>query len=148
MKRFLVTGGLGFIGSNFLHYFLGQHSDASVINLDKLTYAGNRANTKSLEKDSRYKFVQGDICDVSLVRQLMKEVDCVIHFAAETHVDRSIGGGHDFVMTNVVGTSVLLEAARTARIKRFLHFSTDEVYGSCAKGSFSETDPLNPSSPY
>ncbi len=148
MKRFLVTGGSGFIGSNFLHYFLKQHSDSLVLNLDKLTYAGIRANVQDLEKEFRYKFIHGDICDARLVRQLMNEVDCVIHFAAETHVDRSIGGGLDFVTTNVVGTGVLLEAAKEKGIKKFLHFSTDEVYGSCVTGSFSETDGLNPSSPY
>ena len=147
MKRFLVTGGCGFIGSNFLHFFLKQHSDISVVNLDKLTYAGIRANTKDLEKDSRYQFVHGDICDTDLVRKLTKETECVIHFASETHVDRSIGSGQDFVVTNVVGTNVLLEAARESKIDRFLHFSTDEVYGSRSKGSFSEVDPLNPSSP-
>ncbi len=148
MKQFLVTGGSGFIGSNFLHYFLKTHSDISVVNLDKLTYAGVRANTQDLEKDSRYKFVHGDICDAHLVGQLVSDADCVIHFAAETHVDRSIGGGLDFVTTNVVGTGVLLEAVKERGVKKFMHFSTDEVYGSCPKGSFSETDTLNPSSPY
>jgi dTDP-glucose 4,6-dehydratase len=148
MKKFLVTGGSGFIGSNFLHYFLGAHRDVSVINLDKLTYAGVRANTKDLESDSRYEFVQGDICDSELVRKLMKGLDGVIHFAAESHVDRSIDSGSDFVMTNVYGTHVLLEAAKEAGLKRFLHFSTDEVYGSSEKGSFSEDSPLNPTSPY
>ena len=148
MRRFLVTGGSGFIGSNFLHYFLNAHRDVSIINLDKLTYAGVRANTKDLESDSRYQFVQGDICDAELVRDQMKEVDGVIHFAAESHVDRSIDSGSDFVMTNVYGTHVLLEVAKEAGVKRFIHFSTDEVYGSCEKGSFSEDSPLNPTSPY
>src|SRR3989338_6660127 len=147
IKRFLVTGGCGFIGSNFLHYFLRQHSDVHVINLDKLTYAGIRANTQELEKNSRYRFVQGDICDRALVPQLLKDVDGVIHFAAETHVDRSIESGQDFIVTNVVGTNVLLEAAREAGVKCFLHFSTDEVYGSRQNGSFKESDPLNPTSP-
>lgn len=148
MNRFLVTGGSGFIGSHFLNYFLRKHEDISVINLDKLTYAGNRANTQNLEKDSRYEFIQGDICNAALVAQLMKQVDCVIHFAAETHVDRSISSAQDFMITNVVGTNILLEAAREAQIKKFLHFSTDEVYGSRQNGSFLESDPLNPSSPY
>ena len=148
MKRFLVTGGCGFIGSNFLHYFLKEHKDISVTHLDKLTYAGIRANTQDLENDSRYRFVHGDICDTGLVQQLMNGIEGVIHFASETHVDRSISGAHDFVMTNVVGTSVLLEAARQAQVKRFLHFSTDEVYGSRVSGSFSEVDPLDPTSPY
>ena len=101
MRRFLVTGGSGFIGSNFLHYFLNAHRDVSVINLDKLTYAGVRANTKDLESDSRYQFVQGDIGDAELVRDQMKGVDGVIHFAAESHVDRSIDSGSDFVRSEV-----------------------------------------------
>jgi dTDP-glucose 4,6-dehydratase len=148
MKKFLITGGSGFIGSNFLRYFLNARRDAHIINLDKLTYAGVRANTKDLESDSRYEFVQGDICDTELVRKLMKGVDSVVHFAAESHVDRSIDAGTDFVMTNVYGTHVLLEVAKEAGIHRFLHFSTDEVYGSCKEGSFSEESPLNPTSPY
>ncbi len=148
MKRILVTGGCGFIGSNFLHYFFKSHPDISIINLDKLTYAGIRANTQDLERDSRYQFVHGDICDQPLVHQLMGKVEAVIHFASETHVDRSIHSSQDFIRTNVVGTNVLLEAARANGIKRFLHFSTDEVYGSCKSGSFKETDNLNPSSPY
>lgn len=148
MKRFLVTGGSGFIGSNFLRYFLNKYSDISVINLDKITYAGNPANTKGLESLSRYEFVSGDICDSALVRELMANVDAVIHFAAETHVDRSIHSSHDFILTNILGTNVLLDAARVHGIKRFLHFSTDEVYGSRKTGSFIESDHLNPSSPY
>ena len=148
MRKYLVTGGCGFIGSNFLHYFLNQHRDIHVVNLDKLTYAGIRANTLDLEADSHYEFVHGDICDRDLVGQLMKEVDYVIHFASETHVDRSINSPEDFIVTNVVGTNVLLQAAKQFQIKRFIHFSTDEVYGSRETGSFSEQDPLNPSSPY
>lgn len=148
MKRFLITGGSGFIGSNFLRYFLSTYRDVSVVNLDKLTYAGVRANTKDLESDSRYEFVQGDICDAELVRKLMKGVDVVVHFAAESHVDRSIDSGSDFVMTNVYGTHVLLEVAKESGVQKFIHFSTDEVYGSLRQGSFSEDSPLNPSSPY
>ena len=148
MKRYLVTGGSGFIGSNFLRFFLGKHKDVSVVNLDKLTYAGLRSNAREFDGDSRYQFVQGDICDSALVAKLMRGVDSVIHFAAETHVDRSIESGHDFVTTNVVGTNILLEAARREEVKRFLHFSTDEVYGSSRSGSFREDSPLNPSSPY
>src|SRR3989338_7377146 len=148
MKRFLVTGGCGFIGSNFLHFFLNSHQDVSVINLDKLTYAGVRANTQNLEKDKRYTFIQGDICDSNLVRQLMKNVDAVVHFAAENKVDRSIDCGVEFIQTNVVGTGILLDAALQSGMKRFVHFSTDEVYGSTLKGSFSEEDGLNPTSPY
>lgn len=148
MKRFLVTGGCGFIGSNFLHFFLEQYHDVSVINLDKLTYAGNRANTSGLEKSGRYQFVKGNICNKKLVEKLAAKVDAVIHFAAESHVDRSIHGSQEFIITNVIGTNVLLDAARVKGIKKFIHFSTDEVYGSRPTGSFSETDPLNPSSPY
>lgn len=148
MKRFLVTGGSGFIGSNFLRFFIEKHKDVSIINLDKLTYAGLRSNTEILEGNSRYQFVQGDICDSALVAHLINGVEGVIHFAAETHVDRSIESGQNFVTTNVVGTNVLLEAARREGIKQFLHFSTDEVYGSCQNGSFREDAPLNPTSPY
>ena len=148
LKRFLITGGSGFIGSNFLHFFLDRHKDISVINLDKLTYAGIRANTQDLESDPRYEFVQGDICDSALVQKLMKDIDCVVHFAAESHVDRSIGSARDFAQTNVVGTTVLLEAAKDAKVKRFIHFSTDEIYGSRKTGSFSEEDPFDPTSPY
>ncbi len=148
MKRFLVTGGSGFIGSNFLRYFLNQYSDIHVINLDKLTYAGIRENTADLEKIDRYEFVHGDICEVTLVDRLMAQVDAVIHFAAETHVDRSIHQSQDFILTNVVGTNVLLNSAQVHGVKRFLHFSTDEVYGSRKNGSFTEQDHLNPSSPY
>lgn len=148
MKRILVTGGSGFIGSNFLRYFLKHHPGISIVNLDKLTYAGVRANTQDLENGHPYEFVQGDICDTGLVRQLVKQVDGIVHFAAETHVDRSIETARDFAMTNVVGTSVLLEAAKEFQTKRFLHFSTDEVYGSRPSGSFKEEDMLNPTSPY
>lgn len=149
MKNILITGGCGFIGSNFIHYMLKTHPEVHIINLDKLTYSGIRENTKSLESSGRYDFVHGDICDVQLVKELMQKADGVIHFAAETHVDRSISSSQDFVTTNAVGTNVLLDAARaTPRIKKFLHFSTDEVYGSIKDGSFKETDQLNPSSPY
>ena len=148
MTHILVTGGSGFIGSNFIRYYLNQHRDVSITNLDKLTYAGNRANTRDLERDPRYEFIHGDICDPKLVRKLMNGADQVIHFASETHVDRSIASAGEFVRTNVVGTNVLLEAATGTKIKRFLHFSTDEVYGSRRNGSSSENDPLNPSSPY
>lgn len=148
MKRFLITGGCGFIGSNFIRFFLKTQPDVSLINLDKLTYAGLRQNIESFESDSRYEFVHGDICDRSLVEQLTGRVDEIVHFAAETHVDRSIDSSQEFIKTNVLGTGVLLEAARKANCKRFIHFSTDEVYGSRKNGSFSEMDPLEPSSPY
>ncbi|MBI4387806.1 MAG: GDP-mannose 4,6-dehydratase, partial [Candidatus Omnitrophica bacterium] len=149
MKRFLVTGGAGFIGSNFIRYLLKNNSDVSVINLDKLTYAGNLENLRDLESDSKYQFVHGDICNARLVEQLLQKVDWVVHFASETHVDRSIDCADDFIQTNVVGTRVLLDAVRlTGRIHRFLHFSTDEVYGSTAQGEFSEDAPFQPTSPY
>lgn len=148
MKRYLVTGGAGFIGSNYIRYMLKKHKDVEIINLDKLTYAGNLDNLKDIEEDSRYTFVKGDICDEVLVNQIMTGVDVVVNFAAESHVDRSIGAPDDFIRTDVFGTFVLLEAARTNKIEKFIQISTDEVYGSIDKGSFTENDPLMPSSPY
>jgi dTDP-glucose 4,6-dehydratase len=147
-KRFLVTGGCGFIGSNFIRYMLGNYQDCFITNLDKLTYAGNPDNLRDLEKEDRYKFIKGDICDTEIVDKAMKNIDTVVHFAAESHVDRSISSGSEFVRTNVLGTNVLLESAMKNDIERFIHISTDEVYGSIQKGSFKETDVLNPSSPY
>ena len=148
MKKLLVTGGAGFIGSNFIRYMLNKHNDIQIINLDKLTYAGNLDNLKDIETDSRYRFVKGDICDESVVDGLVKEVDVVLNFAAESHVDRSIGQPDDFIKTDVFGTFVLLEASRKHGIERFVQISTDEVYGSTEDGFFLETDPLMPSSPY
>lgn len=148
MKTFLVTGGAGFIGSNYIRYLLNKYKDIKVINLDKLTYAGNLDNLKDLTNNSRYKFIKGDICDKLLVNKIMPEVDVVINFAAESHVDRSIGAPDDFIKTDIFGAFVLLEAARQNKIERFIQISTDEVYGSIEKGSFKETDPLMPSSPY
>ncbi|MCM8774812.1 MAG: dTDP-glucose 4,6-dehydratase [Candidatus Omnitrophica bacterium] len=148
MKNVLVTGGCGFIGSNFIRLFLGSHPDWSVVNLDKLTYAGSLANTDDFSTNKRYEFVHGDICDRRMVESLIKRVDAVIHFAAETHVDRSIDNADDFLMTNFIGTRVLLEAARLAGVRRFVHMSSDEVYGSIAEGAVSETAPLLPNSPY
>jgi len=147
----LVTGGAGFIGSNFIRFLLNDRSDTEiVVNLDKLTYAGNLENLKDIAGNPAYRFIRGDICDAELVSRILDEfdIDTVVHFAAESHVDRSISEGLSFVTTNVTGTCSLLEAARKAGISRFIHVSTDEVYGSIRKGSFSETDPLNPSSPY
>lgn len=146
----LVTGGLGFIGSNFIRYMLSRHPDCSIVNIDLVTYAGNPANLKDIEEDPRYSFVRGDICDRECVTDALEryQVDTIIHFAAESHVDRSISDASVFVRTNVLGTHVLLEAARIQGIRRFIHVSTDEVYGSIPAGSFSETDSLNPSSPY
>ncbi len=146
--RLLVTGGSGFIGTNFVRDQLARHPERSVVNLDALTYAGNPANLADLASDPRYVFVRGDIRDAALVSELMGEVDAVVHFAAESHVDRSITDPGAFVSTNVQGTFTLLEAARRAGVDRFLHVSTDEVYGSIAEGAFREMDPLRPSSPY
>ena len=146
--RLLVTGGSGFIGTNFVRDQLARHPERSVVNLDALTYAGNPANLADLAADPRYVFVRGDIRDAALVGELMGEVDAVVHFAAESHVDRSITDPGAFVSTNVQGTFTLLEAARRDGVDRFLHVSTDEDYGSIAEGAFRETDPLRPSSPY
>lgn len=144
----LVTGGVGFIGSNFIRYMLDTYPDYKIINLDKLTYAGNPDNLKSFENNANYSFVHGDICDPDVVDPLMQQSNCVVHFAAESHVDRSIEDGVAFVRTNVLGTYVLLDSAHKAGIDRFIHISTDEVYGSITNGSFNETDILTPSSPY
>ncbi len=148
MSRFLVTGGAGFIGSNLVHYLLKNYEDIEILNLDKLTYAGNLGNLKDLSNEKRHKFIKGDIKDRELVRELLKGVDVVIHLAAETHVDRSILYPEDFIYTDIVGTYILLEEAKKSKIKIFLHVSTDEVYGSIEDGSFHENSPLNPSSPY
>ncbi|MFO7866464.1 MAG: dTDP-glucose 4,6-dehydratase [Candidatus Aminicenantes bacterium] len=147
-KTMLVTGGCGFIGSNFIHYWLDTYPDSRIINLDKLTYAGNPDNLRDIENDSRYTFVHGDIRNPKLVKTLMREADMVVHLAAETHVDRSIINAGDFVMTDVYGSFVLFEALRHSEVEIFLHVSTDEVYGSRAEGLFKESDPVNPSSPY
>lgn len=144
----LVTGGAGFIGSNFIHYLLDTYQDLNIINLDKLTYAGNRDNLKDVEDDPRYEFIHADIRDRELVQEVFEKVQGVVHFAAETHVDRSILDAGEFVLTDVYGTFILLEAMKDTGIKFFVHVSTDEVYGSRDEGFFSETDPLNPSSPY
>lgn len=146
--KILITGGLGFIGSNFIRYILDKYPNYEVINLDKVTYAANFANLRDIENDRRYKFIKGDICQAKIVNQIMKNVDYVVHLAAESHVDRSIIGAEDFIQTNVYGTYVLLEAARKYKIKKFLFISTDEVYGSIAKGKFKETNLLLPNSPY
>jgi len=148
MSKILITGGCGFIGSTFIRYFLQTHSGDSVVNLDKLTYAGNPSNLKELENHPRYSFVRGDITDEAVVRGCMSGVEGVINFAAETHVDRSIQDPYAFVRTNYLGVSVLLKVARECKIPRFLQISTDEVYGSIEKGSFTENSPLSPNSPY
>jgi len=148
MQRFLVTGGAGFIGSNYIRYVLQKRANIEIINLDKLTYAGNPDNLRDLEKHPRYRFVHGDICDANLVNQLTAEAEVIVNFAAESHVDRSIGAPDDFIRTDVFGAFVLLEAARKYKIKKFIQISTDEVYGSILHGSFRETEALMPSSPY
>ena len=149
--KILVTGGAGFIGSNFIHYWLANHPDDEIINLDKLTYAGNLENLKETENHPHYSFIKGDICDANIVDKVMEEVDMVIHFAAESHVDRSILGPQVFLQTNVIGTQVLLDAAVKHIVKRFHHISTDEVFGSLAledKARWNENQPHNPRSPY
>lgn len=145
--RILVTGGLGFIGSNFVRYVL-QNRDWEVTNLDKQTYSGNPENLRDVEKNPRYRWVREDITDTETVCRLTAETDLIVHFAAETHVDRSILDSQAFLKTNVMGTHCLLEAARKSSVKLFLHVSTDEVYGSVEKGESLETDPLLPNSPY
>ncbi|MGD8546260.1 MAG: dTDP-glucose 4,6-dehydratase [Candidatus Bathyarchaeota archaeon] len=147
--RLLVTGGLGFIGSNFIKYILNKDTDFEIINLDSLSYGSNPANLKNIEKKASYRIVKGSITDENLIKSIIKEVDAVINFAAETHVDRSISDPEPFLLSNTLGTFTLLEAARKADIKRFLQVSTDEIYGT-AYGiqSFKEGQTLNPSNPY
>lgn len=149
--KLLITGGAGFIGSNFILWWMANHPDDSVINLDKLTYAGNLENLVSVEKNPHYTFIHGDICDPDTVQSTMDGVDVVVHFAAESHVDRSIHDPAPFITTNVVGTQVLLDAALKAKVKRFHHVSTDEVFGSLDlndPGKFNERTPYDPRSPY
>jgi len=148
--KLLITGGAGFIGSNFINYIFKKYPDYKIINLDLLTYAGNLENLKSLEGNPNYKFVQGDIADRKLVDQLVKDVDIIINFAAETHVDRSIVDASAFIHTNIIGTHTLLEAAKNSGNKRFHLVSTDEVFGSLgpADPKFSENTPYDPRSPY
>ncbi|MFT5873868.1 dTDP-glucose 4,6-dehydratase [Clostridium sp.] len=159
MKTYFITGGAGFIGSNFIHYMFNNYSDVKIINLDKLTYAGNLDNLKDLNSKLNYTFIQGDICDKELVETIFSanDIDYVVNFAAETHVDRSINDPEPFVKTNVLGTVTLLDAAKNAWFikndfkegKKFLQISTDEVYGSLGDtGYFIETSPIDPHSPY
>lgn len=148
--RVLVTGGAGFIGSNFVELAMTDDFPeiSSVIVLDKLTYAGKIANLRNVEANSNFEFIRGDICDVELVNNLVSKVDAIINFAAESHVDRSIENSSEFIRTNILGTQVLLDAAKTHKLKKFLQISTDEVYGSIPKGSWDESSPLLPNSPY
>lgn len=150
MSKLLVTGGAGFIGSNFILYWMKNHPEDVIINLDKLTYAGNLENLKNVEHNPNYSFVHGDICNPQTVVKAMQGVDTVVHFAAETHVDRSIMDASAFVQTNVVGTNVLLRAATDAQVKRFHHVSTDEVFGTLPfdDTKFTEHTPYDPRSPY
>ncbi|HKU68677.1 MAG TPA: dTDP-glucose 4,6-dehydratase [Candidatus Baltobacteraceae bacterium] len=147
--RLLVTGGLGFIGSTFIHVLLRERPQAQVVNLDAMTYAGNPANCADLEGDRRYRFLRGDICDAAIVEEAVADgVDAIVNFAAETHVDRSILEPEAFLRTDILGTHVLLEAVRKHCIPRYLQVSTDEVYGDVSEGESLETDPLKPRSPY
>jgi len=151
MRTILVTGGAGFIGSNFVRMVLSEHNDCFVVNLDKLTYAGNLENLAGFLDHPNHKFIKGDICDGALVEKLIDEyqIDAIINFAAESHVDRSITEAKVFIETNVTGTLTLLEAARDKKLERFLQISTDEVYGSLGpEGKFTEQTPLSPNSPY
>lgn len=146
--KLLVTGGAGFIGSNFIRGILNKYPEYEIINLDKLTYAGNLDNLKDVEENSNYSFIKGDICDRKTVENVCKDIDIIVNFAAETHVDRSIIDAGEFVTTDVLGTYRLLEAARKYDVNMYVQISTDEVYGSIEDGSFKETDRLEPSSPY
>src|SRR6476646_10110036 len=149
MVKVLVTGGAGFIGSNFVRYAIATHDDWSVTTLDKLTYAGRLENLASVKDHPRHRFVKGDIADPAIAGPLVRESDIVVNFAAETHVDRSIRNAGDFITTDVYGTFVLLEAARESPgLRRFIQISTDEVYGSVPVGSSRETDELRPRNPY
>lgn len=148
MRNILVTGGAGFIGSNFIRYILNKYDDYHVVNLDNLTYCGNLDNLKDIEKNKRYKFIKGDITDAKTIESVAKGCDIIANFAAETHVDRSIKNPSAFVKTNVLGTYTLLETAKKLKTGLVVHISTDEVYGSIPKGYSKETDPLEPNSPY
>ena len=148
--KILVTGGAGFIGSNFIHYWLKKYPSDSIVNLDALTYAGNLENLRDIENNKNYKFIKGDICDKDLVNDAVKGVDLIAHFAAESHVDRSILDCRDFIITNVEGTRILLDAAKNNGNIRFHHVSTDEVFGSLSANdpAFNESTPYDPRSPY
>lgn len=147
--KLLVTGGAGFMGSNFIHYILKKYSDYEIINLDKLTYAGNLKNLTDIENDPRYKFVKGDIADPKIINELIPQVDAVINYAAETHVDRSILSPREFAETDVIGTLTILNAIReSGNNVKLIQISTDEVFGSIESGRFTESSPFEPNSPY
>lgn len=146
--KLLVTGGAGFIGSNFIRYILRVHPGYRIVNLDKLTYAGNLDNLRDIESNINYRFIKGDISNAKIVNALASKVDAIVNFAAETHVDRSILTPESFIKTDVLGTFTLLEAAKRYKVRRYIQISTDEVYGSINKGSFCETSPVCPNSPY
>ncbi|MHC4254713.1 MAG: dTDP-glucose 4,6-dehydratase, partial [Planctomycetota bacterium] len=151
MKNILVTGGAGFIGSNFVRMVLSEQPEVLVVNLDKLTYAGNLENLEGFLENPNHKFIKGDICDGPLVEKIIDDnnIEAIINFAAESHVDRSINAPKIFIETNITGTLTLLQAARDKQIKRFIQISTDEVYGSLGpEGKFTESSPLSPNSPY
>ena len=150
--KILVTGGAGFIGSNFIIYIMEKYPDYKIVNLDKLTYAGNLENLKKVENNPNYTFIHGDICDRKIVERAMEGCQTVVHFAAESHVDRSIDQPAVFIQTNIIGTEILLEVAKELNIKRFHHVSTDEVFGTLSLNNleekFNETTPYSPRSPY
>lgn len=146
--KILVTGGAGFMGSHFIKHILSKYPDYKVVNLDKLTYAGNLQNLKEVENKTNYRFVRGDIADKNLVLELTKEIDVIVNYAAETHVDRSIMDSYDFAQTDVLGSLNLLEVVNQNKVKRLVQISTDEVFGSIEKSSFTEKSPFEPNSPY
>ena len=149
--KILVTGGAGFIGSNFILYWMKKHPDDQIVNFDNLTYAGNLENLKNVENNENYKFIKGNICNIEQVREALESVDIVVHFAAESHVDRSIMDPEQFVLTNVLGTQVLLEESMQKKVKRFHHISTDEVFGALkldSESKFNEDSRYDPHSPY
>ena len=146
--KILITGGSGFMGSNFIRYMINKYPNYKFINFDKLTYAGNLNNLKDIQNKKNYRFIKGDVCDLNFLCYLLRDVDCIFHFAAESHVDHSIGNSLEFTKTNTFGTHVLLEAARFCNVKKVIHISTDEVYGDILEGSFNEDDKLAPTNPY
>src|SRR3989344_2795493 len=145
--KILITGGAGFIGSNFAKYMVKKYPQHHFMVYDKLTYSGNLENLKEIEKSQNYSFVKGDVCDLNFLSHVLKDVDVVFHLAAESHVGNSIGNSIEFTRSNTLGTHVLMEAARLNSIKKFIHVSTDEVYGDIDEGSFKEEDILAPNNP-